>query len=72
MSNHLMTDLELLNLTPELVGRAVRTVAHHAADDAEARWFCQALGLLPTVPARPEARDATGRMRSGTYRKEQA
>lgn len=67
-----MTDLAVGGNTDDEIRWAVHRCVHHAVDEAEARVFVEALGLLPTVPARPEARDATGRMRSGTYRKEQA
>lgn len=72
MSNHLMTDFTVGGNTDAEIRAAVAACVHHSTDDAEAREFCQALGLLPTRRERPEPQDATGRMRSGTYRKEQA
>lgn len=52
MSDALATDLQRLHLTPAMIAAAVATITHHAADEAEARTFCQQLGLLPTAPAR--------------------
>lgn len=62
MSDHLVTPLDAYRLTPDLLTRAVATVAHYATSPEEAREFCQALGLLPTERTHPGARDDLGRM----------
>ena len=61
MSDHLVTPLDTYRLTPDLLTRAVSQVAHYARTEAEARTFCQQLGLIPTPVDHPELRDDLGR-----------
>lgn len=68
MSNHLMTQVDAYAPTPDDARAAARLASRYARDDAEAREFAQALGIIPTQRAHPDARDDVGRMKS-THRK---
>lgn len=59
-----MTDLLLSPNTEQETRKALAAIAHHGRNRQERRDFCEALGFIPTIPAHPQARDDTGRMKS--------